>query len=478
MSFFQGTLQEGIATAVQQAKSVVCFVTDNEAESMLWEGDFLVDDAVAPLLQSDAVVLRLAAGSQEEGFLTQLYPIPKKPTLVIIKNSELKEYVAAGVSKDDFVRRVRNVLQPAPTSPESGQLQLASPPVAASAVPQTQPSPVVESTTSSSSGAATPPSSNESRIQSLLAERAVRLAAQKKKDEEEAKKRRLEKTEAQAKAPPTAQSTHADQLKKKQREAREERQRILRAIEDDKTARRARQAEIQAARRSSTDTTSTEKPTEAAPFAPASPLYSTSGHLSEHCALQVRLPDGSTIRSRFSARDALRDVRQWVDENRTDGSKAPYLFKILLTPLPSKTVDVTEEEKPLQELGLTPSATLILLPVRKFKKAYSAGTGSSGGENVFSRFLAYILAIISRVFGLISTFFTTLFSTAGPPTPADAGGPAAAAAGRRSQERGEATGRDSSRITALRNRDERRNDQQFYNGNSTNFEPRRDDEDE
>jgi hypothetical protein len=27
MTFFQGTLQEGISTALQQAKSVVCFVT-------------------------------------------------------------------------------------------------------------------------------------------------------------------------------------------------------------------------------------------------------------------------------------------------------------------------------------------------------------------------------------------------------------------------------------------------------------------
>ena len=110
MSFFQGTLQEGIATAVQQLKSVVCFVTgesglfdviphrhgmevrakadnfaDNGTESTQWENEYLADDAVAPLVQSEAVALRLEAGSQEEGFLAQLYPIPKKPTIVIIK---------------------------------------------------------------------------------------------------------------------------------------------------------------------------------------------------------------------------------------------------------------------------------------------------------------------------------------------------------------------------------------------------------
>jgi hypothetical protein len=37
------------------------------------------------MLESNAVSLRLEAGSQEEGFLTQLYPVPRKPTVVIIR---------------------------------------------------------------------------------------------------------------------------------------------------------------------------------------------------------------------------------------------------------------------------------------------------------------------------------------------------------------------------------------------------------
>lgn len=69
MVFFQGSLQEGIAAALQQAKSVVCFVTgehlspgiqrfgvrradhsaDGEAESRLWEDDFLAEEEVSVL---------------------------------------------------------------------------------------------------------------------------------------------------------------------------------------------------------------------------------------------------------------------------------------------------------------------------------------------------------------------------------------------------------------------------------------------
>jgi hypothetical protein len=62
--FYEGSLQEGIATAIQQSKLVVCFVTgnsqfllgrtnsitdkalDGESESQIWETEFLVDDAV------------------------------------------------------------------------------------------------------------------------------------------------------------------------------------------------------------------------------------------------------------------------------------------------------------------------------------------------------------------------------------------------------------------------------------------------
>ncbi|KAK1826708.1 UBX domain-containing protein 4 [Podospora conica] len=475
MSFFQGNLQEGIATAVQQSKSVVCFVTDNEAESVKWQDEYLTDDTVAPILESDAVVLRLESGSQEEGFLAQLYPLPKKPTVVVIKNAELREYIAAGVSKEDFVRRLRQALQPLPVpapepSPVAAEHNIAPAPAPA---PASLPPPVARvadtgSVSSTSSGPATPTSTaaNEAQIQSLLAERAARLAAQKKKEEEDAKQRRIEKAKAKAdniaagKAP-DAQSKHAETLKKKQREAREERQRVLKAIEDDKAARKARQAE-QAALRRAAEATTGEAEAKGVPFAPASQLYPSTGRIHENCALQVRLLDGSTIRSRFSSRDTLKDVRQWVDDTAQLG-KTAYTFKVLMTPLPSVKLDVTEEDKQLQELGLTPSATLILLPVRRrFAAAYDDAPPPG---NIFMRWLAYMVAYISGFFGVILSFIGTLFSTAGPPPPLV----------ENPSIQGHASGRDGGQDSAAR---QRRNEQQFYNGNSTNFQPRVDDEDD
>jgi len=49
MSFFQGTLQEGIATAVQQSKSVLCFVTGNSASTHLLHNNKLTRVQMAKL---------------------------------------------------------------------------------------------------------------------------------------------------------------------------------------------------------------------------------------------------------------------------------------------------------------------------------------------------------------------------------------------------------------------------------------------
>lgn len=42
-------------------------------------------DAVKRTLKSQAITLRLQAGSQEAGYLEALFPVPRKPTVVVIQ---------------------------------------------------------------------------------------------------------------------------------------------------------------------------------------------------------------------------------------------------------------------------------------------------------------------------------------------------------------------------------------------------------
>jgi chemotaxis protein histidine kinase CheA len=383
------------------------------------------------------------------------------------RNAQLKEYIAAGVTKEEFMRRLKAALAPAELAPPQTQ------PATAPAGPSNQTTRSGDS--SSTPDQASPPPPDESRVQALLAERAARLAEKKRKDEEEAKRQRAEKAKAKAEAEAAGlrkhdpQSQHAETLRKKQREAREERQRILKAIEDDKAARKARRAELEAERKKAENQNTT-------PFAPASQLFPSSGKLSEHCSLQVRLLDGSTIRSRFSSDETLKDVRQWVDSTRKDG-KQPYTFKVLLTPLPSKRIDVTEESQSLRALELAPSSTLILVPVPKYTAAYSnpsSGAAEPQG-NVFQRIIAYILAVITGFFGTVFAFFSTLFSTAGQQPAAAAASEPAVASTSQSRTGGGAdaappTRRSGTRIAGLDHSEEkRRREQQYYNGNSVSI---------
>jgi len=516
--FFEGTLQEAVATAIQQARPLVCFVTDNEDESKQWENEFLTHEDLASPLQA-TIVIRLKAGTVEAGYLEQIYPVPKKPTVVIMKGAELKGYIAAGVTKDDFVKRMKTALgqpvQPGPASPLPAQ---SAPATTASTTTSSAPAPS-STASSSNSGQVTPPSPAAESV-------AARLAAQQRQQEEEARRLAEAKKEAGGTAN-TEQNKHVETLRKKQQEAREERQRILKAIEDDKAARRARQAEAEAERKRAAaaaqeggDGSSIERRNSTT----ARPSTGQSSRTSEHCALQVRLFDGSTIRNRFSSTgDTLKEVREWVDKSIAEAEAAaasaegrktktaaniPYTFKVLLTPLPSKNIDETEEDKSLRELDLAPSSTLILVPVRTHKRvaaayrrrrssasvsAYTAELAASvrnGNGNAFTRFLVYILSCITGFFRVIVDFFSTLFSTQGLPesqqqqqpgqasesssSAATASGRSLGGAGEGSRIKGFDTARDSEDAAARR----RRNEQQFYNGNSTNFEPRHDDEEE
>lgn len=205
-------------------------------------------------------------------------------------------------------------------------------------------------------------------VQNLLAERKARLDAHKKEQEAQAKAARQadaqvrkEALEATPDAQKSADMKYALMQKKRQQEARDERARILKRVEDDKAERKNREAQRKA-RSLAKDESQT------AATAPTS-IGTSSANQSNMCAVQVRLFDGTTIRSRFPADTTIHDVvRPWVDENI--GADIPYNFKHVLTPLPNKNIAVSEEEKSLRSQGLTPSATLIIVPVQGAISAY------------------------------------------------------------------------------------------------------------
>ncbi|XP_053575919.1 UBX domain-containing protein 1 [Bombina bombina] len=77
----------------------------------------------------------------------------------------------------------------------------------------------------------------------------------------------------------------------------------------------------------------------------------------DQCRIQVRLLDGSVLTQTFRAREQLAAVRLYVELNWPGGEAGPFN---LLTSFPRRVFTEDDMEQPLQELGLVPSAVLIV----------------------------------------------------------------------------------------------------------------------
>lgn len=215
----------------------------------------------------------------------------------------------------------------------------------------------------------------------MLSERRTRLAADKKA--KEAKEKANRTAERESRANPTSMDTsdpskltHAKLQKIRQQEAKAERARILKLVEDDKLARRERSI---AARKNLVATKNDDT------------LLEPSEGGSKQVALQIRLFDGSSIRSRFDREENIRTtVRPFID--RETAGQVPYTFKHILSPLPNRDITISDEDLSLSELGLAPSATLILVPVNGFTNAYED-----------SYYMSVIIRPASLLFGAIGS---------------------------------------------------------------------------
>lgn len=104
--FVRGSCQPVSLHRTDQVADGLDCRTDDAPESLQWEKEYIADDEVASLssssslprepceptdpadctvMKDNAVALRLAAGSQEPGFLASFCPITKLPTVVAIR---------------------------------------------------------------------------------------------------------------------------------------------------------------------------------------------------------------------------------------------------------------------------------------------------------------------------------------------------------------------------------------------------------
>lgn len=253
---------------------------------------------------------------------------------------------------------------------------------------------------------------------------------------------------------------HAEELRKRKEQARRERERVMKLVENDKLERRERLE-----RRKMLAKAGTEKDTDpsASKLAASGDTRGSDSSTSKQCALQVRLLDGKTLRSRFSSDQTLsKDVRSWIDSNRTDGD-TPYNFKQILTPQPNRTLSISDEQETLASLGLTPSATLVLFPVSGYINAYD-GAAAPG---LLSKGLSAGYGVVSSGVGMITAAMGSFLGGGGETHHAESD-----TQNVNEPRTGSSSGAQQSRTTRVKtlyDQARERGDQQYYNGNQVSF---------
>nr|XP_033812722.1 UBX domain-containing protein 1 [Geotrypetes seraphini]XP_033812724.1 UBX domain-containing protein 1 [Geotrypetes seraphini]XP_033812725.1 UBX domain-containing protein 1 [Geotrypetes seraphini] len=192
--------------------------------------------------------------------------------------------------------------------------------------------------------------------------RMMELIAQKQKEREEREKReQIEREKERRKQGQELslirQKLQEDEMKKIAEERRREkieerlaRQRVRDKIERDKAERAQKFGGGSGSR------TSLAESTHVTPV-PSSPIQEPPSKKEyNQCRIQVRLLDGSSLTQTFQAKEQLAAVRLYVELNLHDGG---HPFN-LMTSFPRRVFTAEDMEKPLQELGLVPSAVLIV----------------------------------------------------------------------------------------------------------------------
>ena len=481
----------------------------------------MTDEQITTALTAKAVTLRIHGGSLEAQYLEAFFPVPVLPAFIIINNGQLvldlRAGEGAGEGKAQFKTAVlrtltstsplpqRTILSPTVDSDPSMTQHISDQAIPRASTFATGPfpghSPPDRPATSSSTAGNTaddtnmPPSYNQNAdpaatapsdaiqsnapsaspggqpsqtVQNLLADRRRRLEIDKKEKDAAEKAERKAKAEARKEsmvvAPDSAkakQATYAAQQRKRQHEAKLERERILRQIEHDKAERKEKEERRKANAKAEAE--GTDGAGGLVDQQLASEVDFPKSTRTRECAVQVRLFDGSTVRGRFPSDGSLRgNVRPFIDREKSDD--IPYTFKQVLTPMPNRTLSISEEEETLQSLGFIPSATLVIVPVQGYTAAYSGGQGivskgASAGYNIVS-------AGAGIVTGAFGTFLGLGRGTATGEVPdADAHGSAVQGnAGVDAAETGSGIN-----IRTLQDQRDDQNDHQLYNGNQVMY---------
>ncbi|XP_030642706.1 UBX domain-containing protein 4 isoform X2 [Chanos chanos] len=458
MRWFEGSIPAAIASAKQNNSIFVVVITgDDEQSTQLmssWE-----DDSVAEATNNSCVAIKVDAKSETCVQFSQIYPVVCIPSSFFIgENGIPLEVIAGSVSAQELTKRISKVKEM-----HSQQLDVvanahadtgacADPPCPASTVSDLtapQPSPDTDSLPVQSQPAATPSvftpatskeslstteeesrvsgqvtpgddrslssddTSQASQVEEDLDAKVQRLTKkleerreQRKQGEEEneikkeIERRKLGKDMLDFKRKQEEEKTKRllEERNREKAEERAARERVKQQIALDRADRAARyaknQEEVEAARQAALQAKLAEQEAR---------REANQRERSAIARIQFRLPDGSFFTNQFPSETRLQEARQFAAQEV--GNR--YGHFSLATMFPRREFTGEDLQKTLLELGLAPSASVVLLPTGR--PANTVVQSSGGG---LWAVLGTILYPLLAVWRFLSGF---LFSSPPPP---------------------------------------------------------------
>ncbi|KAM6129367.1 UBX domain-containing protein 4 [Pterocles gutturalis] len=436
MMWFGGSIPAAIAAAKQQSSVFVVFVSGEDEQSTemaaRWE-----DEKVTEAASDGFVAIKIDTKSEACLQFSQIYPVVCVPSSFFIGDNGIPlEVIAGSVSVEELVTRIHKVKQMHTVKGQplenGGQSSAPCPSSQSDGAPENtqsraaefcdSPESVVIETISPSagddganSGQASQEASNYSDEQVSDAQSVNDLALKveriTKKLEERREEKRKEEEQKEIKKEIERRKTGKEMLEYKRRQEEELTKRMLEERNREKAEEKAARERIrqQIAMDRAERAARFAKSKEEAEAAKAAALQAKQAEIearkeaaqkerSAIARIQFRLPDGSSFTNQFPSEARLEEARQFAAQ--TVGNA--YGNFSLATMFPRREFTKEDYGKKLLELELAPSASVVLLPAGR---PATAVVQASGGD--LWKFLGTILYPLLAVWRFISNFLFT-----------------------------------------------------------------------
>ncbi|KTW29113.1 uncharacterized protein T551_02387 [Pneumocystis jirovecii RU7] len=377
------SIEDSISRCLKTGLVFLVYIQDGEDTKWI---DQLLSPEVCKEMRKKTISLKLHNGTSDAILFKQMVVVNCVPSIFLIKDGLVKKYLCSDATTEDLLESIRSMS----TGKHISE--------------QVEGESVDMGANSTSEGVGS--SSTHEKM-------AQRLTHMKTKDMEQRQK-------------------YVEGIERTKKCDAEERKRVLSRINADKEERKIKEY-YRISARSSQSSTFVED-------------TAVQGNAKNICFLNIRLLNGSSIQARhFTFKNTLKDVRSWIDENRTD-NKIPY---DLIQIYPKRRFDILEEAASLEALNLCPSATLILMPLKNVTSAYVKA--SNGYFSRLFEFFSYFIGSIYSVFSWTLIFVGRNNSVENV------------------EQNKKIVSSDNQKISTFQNKNKDKN--MWYNGNTLNQEP-------